>query len=93
MLSACSQLAGEPPQRDPQPPHSPTPQRAMYLIPPRPSCSIPLWGGVLITIVDTFFFLFLDKYGECQDEGWGYCHSGSPGAQVASVSPLFYPIS
>lgn len=27
------------------------------------SCSIPLWGGVLITIIDTFFFLFLDKYG------------------------------
>ncbi|XP_036388571.1 natural resistance-associated macrophage protein 2-like [Megalops cyprinoides] len=25
--------------------------------------SIPLWGGVLITIVDTFAFLFLDKYG------------------------------
>ncbi|XP_053926011.1 natural resistance-associated macrophage protein 1 isoform X3 [Cuculus canorus] len=24
---------------------------------------IPLWGGVLITIVDTIFFLFLDKYG------------------------------
>ena len=24
---------------------------------------IPLWGGVLITIVDTFFFLFLDKAG------------------------------
>ncbi|XP_067881094.1 natural resistance-associated macrophage protein 2-like isoform X3 [Heterodontus francisci] len=24
---------------------------------------VPLWGGVLITIVDTFFFLFLDKYG------------------------------
>ncbi|XP_063283948.1 natural resistance-associated macrophage protein 2 isoform X1 [Pelobates fuscus] len=24
---------------------------------------IPLWGGVLITIADTFFFLFLDKYG------------------------------
>ncbi|XP_059823490.1 natural resistance-associated macrophage protein 2-like isoform X1 [Hypanus sabinus] len=24
---------------------------------------IPIWGGVLITIVDTFFFLFLDKYG------------------------------
>ncbi|KAI3357816.1 hypothetical protein L3Q82_016202 [Scortum barcoo] len=24
---------------------------------------IPLWGGVLITIVDTFIFLFLDKYG------------------------------
>ncbi|KAM3877592.1 natural resistance-associated macrophage protein 2-like [Diretmus argenteus] len=24
---------------------------------------IPLWGGVLITIFDTFMFLFLDKYG------------------------------
>ncbi|XP_048840571.1 natural resistance-associated macrophage protein 2-like isoform X2 [Brienomyrus brachyistius] len=24
---------------------------------------IPLWGGVLITIADTFLFLFLDKYG------------------------------
>ncbi|XP_067947928.1 protein Malvolio-like isoform X2 [Watersipora subatra] len=24
---------------------------------------IPLWGGVLITIVDTFSFLLLDKYG------------------------------
>lgn len=24
---------------------------------------IPLWAGVLITITDTFFFLFLDKYG------------------------------
>ncbi|XP_008317217.1 natural resistance-associated macrophage protein 2-like [Cynoglossus semilaevis] len=24
---------------------------------------IPLWTGVLITIIDTFFFLFLDKYG------------------------------
>ncbi|KAG7237889.1 hypothetical protein INR49_031682 [Caranx melampygus] len=27
------------------------------------SSRIPLWGGVLITIVDTFVFLFLDKYG------------------------------
>ena len=24
---------------------------------------IPLWGGVLITIADTFTFLLLDKYG------------------------------
>lgn len=24
---------------------------------------VPLWAGVLITISDTFFFLFLDKYG------------------------------
>ncbi|KAF3824149.1 hypothetical protein GH733_008434 [Mirounga leonina] len=27
---------------------------------------IPLWGGVLITIVDTFFFLFLDNYALLQ---------------------------
>ena len=25
--------------------------------------AVPLWGGVLITIADTFTFLFLDKYG------------------------------
>ena len=25
--------------------------------------SIPLWGGVIITVLDTFTFLFLDKYG------------------------------
>jgi natural resistance-associated macrophage protein len=24
---------------------------------------IPIWAGVLITILDTFTFLFLDKYG------------------------------
>lgn len=24
---------------------------------------IPLWAGVLITIIDTFTFLLLDKYG------------------------------
>lgn len=24
---------------------------------------IPIWGGILLTIVDTFTFLFLDKYG------------------------------
>ncbi|KAJ8928893.1 hypothetical protein NQ314_018464 [Rhamnusium bicolor] len=33
---------------------------AIYLLSNR---VIPLWGGVLITIVDTFTFLFLDKYG------------------------------
>ena len=27
---------------------------------------IPLYGGVLITITDTFIFLFLDKYGKSQ---------------------------
>eukprot|EP00116_Pleurobrachia_bachei_P004861 sb/3465123/ len=25
--------------------------------------AIPLWGGVLVTVIDTFTFLFLDKYG------------------------------
>lgn len=29
------------------------------------SSRIPLWAGVLITITDTFVFLFLDKYGIC----------------------------
>ncbi|XP_046593552.1 protein Malvolio isoform X2 [Neodiprion lecontei] len=33
---------------------------ALYLLSNK---AIPLWGGVLITIVDTFTFLFLDKYG------------------------------
>ncbi|KFV74751.1 Natural resistance-associated macrophage protein 1, partial [Struthio camelus australis] len=41
------------------------------MLPLSPSCSIPLWGGVLITIVDTLFFLFLDKYGECWVQGQG----------------------
>jgi len=27
------------------------------------TCRIPLWGGVLITVADTFTFLLLDKYG------------------------------
>jgi natural resistance-associated macrophage protein len=30
---------------------------------PPPTYRIPLWAGVLITILDTFTFLFLDKYG------------------------------
>ncbi|PSN43944.1 Protein Malvolio [Blattella germanica] len=33
---------------------------ALYLLSNK---AIPLWGGVLITVVDTFTFLFLDKYG------------------------------
>lgn len=33
---------------------------ALYLLSLR---HIPLWAGVIITIVDTFFFLLLDKYG------------------------------
>lgn len=37
---------------------------------------IPLWGGVLITIVDTFFFLFLDNYGGCAPHLRGDCTAG-----------------
>ncbi|CAH0548774.1 unnamed protein product [Brassicogethes aeneus] len=33
---------------------------AIYLLSNR---SIPIWVGVLVTIIDTFTFLFLDKYG------------------------------
>ncbi|XP_011329765.1 protein Malvolio isoform X3 [Ooceraea biroi] len=33
---------------------------ALYLLSNK---AIPIWGGVLITVVDTFTFLFLDKYG------------------------------
>lgn len=33
---------------------------AIYLLSNK---TIPLWAGTLITIVDTFTFLFLDKYG------------------------------
>lgn len=33
---------------------------ALYII---SSKKIPIWGGVLLTIIDTFTFLFLDKYG------------------------------
>ena len=33
---------------------------AIYLLSNK---TVPLWGGVLITIADTFTFLGLDKYG------------------------------
>jgi natural resistance-associated macrophage protein len=33
---------------------------AIYLLSNK---AIPLWGGVLITVADTFTFLGLDKYG------------------------------
>ncbi|XP_076256276.1 protein Malvolio-like [Rhynchophorus ferrugineus] len=33
---------------------------AIYLLSDR---RFPLWGGVLVTILDTFTFLFIDKYG------------------------------
>ncbi|XP_011157275.1 protein Malvolio isoform X4 [Solenopsis invicta] len=33
---------------------------ALYLLSNK---ALPIWGGVLITVIDTFTFLFLDKYG------------------------------
>lgn len=37
------------------------------------SFRIPLWGGVLITIIDTFMFLFLDKYGRFCRYNYFFC--------------------
>nr|XP_045367988.1 natural resistance-associated macrophage protein 1 isoform X2 [Camelus bactrianus] len=64
---------------------------------------IPLWGGVLITIVDTFFFLFLDNYGLRKLEAFfgflitimaltfGYEYVVARPDQVAVLRGLFLP--
>nr|XP_031533878.1 natural resistance-associated macrophage protein 1 isoform X2 [Vicugna pacos] len=64
---------------------------------------IPLWGGVLITIVDTFFFLFLDNYGLRKLEAFfgflitimaltfGYEYAVARPDQVAVLRGLFLP--
>ncbi|XP_021099903.1 natural resistance-associated macrophage protein 1 isoform X5 [Heterocephalus glaber] len=64
---------------------------------------IPLWGGVLITIVDTFFFLFLDNYGLRKLEAFfgllitvmaltfGYEYVVARPAQGALLRSLFLP--
>ncbi|XP_042806077.1 natural resistance-associated macrophage protein 1 isoform X3 [Panthera leo] len=64
---------------------------------------IPLWGGVLITIVDTFFFLFLDNYGLRKLEAFfgflitvmaltfGYEYVVARPAQVALLRDLLLP--
>ncbi|XP_074169363.1 natural resistance-associated macrophage protein 1 isoform X3 [Rhinolophus sinicus] len=64
---------------------------------------IPLWGGVLITIVDTFFFLFLDNYGLRKLEAFfgflitimavtfGYEYVVARPAQGALLKGLFLP--
>ncbi|XP_066260691.1 protein Malvolio-like [Euwallacea similis] len=65
---------------------------------------IPLWGGCLITIIDTFTFLFLDKYGLRKLElffclligimgvtfGYEYVVSAPPSGEV--TKGLFYPV-
>ncbi|XP_069434440.1 natural resistance-associated macrophage protein 1 isoform X8 [Ovis canadensis] len=65
---------------------------------------IPLWGGVLITIVDTFFFLFLDNYGLRKLEAFfgflitimaltfGYEYVVARPAQGALLQGLFLPL-
>ncbi|KAE9552385.1 hypothetical protein FO519_004398 [Halicephalobus sp. NKZ332] len=67
---------------------------ALYLLSDN---KIPLWGGVLITIADTFTFLFLDKYGIRKFElffcflisvmavtfGYEFIQSSPPGSDVA----------
>ncbi|XP_049624023.1 natural resistance-associated macrophage protein 1 [Suncus etruscus] len=64
---------------------------------------IPLWGGVLITVVDTFFFLFLDNYGLRKLEAFfgflitimaltfGYEYVVARPSQVALLKGLFLP--
>ncbi|KAL1771137.1 natural resistance-associated macrophage protein 1 isoform X1 [Sigmodon hispidus] len=64
---------------------------------------IPLWGGVLITIVDTFFFLFLDNYGLRKLEAFfgflitimaltfGYEYMVARPSQGALLQSLFLP--
>ncbi|XP_061240914.1 natural resistance-associated macrophage protein 1 isoform X1 [Bos javanicus] len=64
---------------------------------------IPLWGGVLITVVDTFFFLFLDNYGLRKLEAFfgflitimaltfGYEYVVAQPAQGALLQGLFLP--
>ncbi|KAG5891790.1 Protein Malvolio [Gonioctena quinquepunctata] len=73
---------------------------AIYLLSNR---TIPIWGGVLITIVDTFTFLFLDKYGLRKLESFfgllitimavtfGYEFLTSKPDGVAVVEGLFIP--
>ncbi|KAG8509094.1 Natural resistance-associated macrophage protein 2 [Galemys pyrenaicus] len=52
---------------------------------------IPLWGGVLITIADTFVFLFLDKYGK--ESGMsaigGMCHHVTRKACLCELTAAF----
>ncbi|XP_013375330.1 PREDICTED: natural resistance-associated macrophage protein 1 isoform X5 [Chinchilla lanigera] len=48
---------------------------------------IPLWGGVLITIVDTFFFLFLDNYVR----GGASCAGGASSGPVPALMPGLRP--
>ncbi|GLV38284.1 Malvolio [Carabus blaptoides fortunei] len=73
---------------------------ALYLL---SSKAIPLWAGVLITVIDTFTFLFLDKYGLRKLElffgllisimavTFGYEYIVAKPDQVEVVKGMFFP--
>ncbi|XP_011700107.1 PREDICTED: protein Malvolio-like isoform X3 [Wasmannia auropunctata] len=73
---------------------------ALYLLSNK---AIPIWGGVLITVVDTFTFLFLDKYGLRKLEfffglliaimavTFGYEYVVSAPSQIDVVRGMFVP--
>lgn len=64
---------------------------------------MPLWGGVLITILDTFTFLFIDNYGLRKLEAFfvlligimtvtfGYEYGASQPDTVGVLKGLFFP--
>ncbi|XP_011637124.1 protein Malvolio isoform X3 [Pogonomyrmex barbatus] len=73
---------------------------ALYLLSNK---AIPIWGGVLITVIDTFTFLFLDKYGLRKLElffgflitvmaiTFGYEYIVSAPSQIDVISGMFVP--
>ncbi|XP_072749017.1 protein Malvolio isoform X1 [Anoplolepis gracilipes] len=73
---------------------------ALYLLSNK---AIPIWGGVLITVIDTFTFLFLDKYGLRKLElffgllisvmgvTFGYEYIVSEPSQIDVITGMFVP--
>ncbi|KAL6421285.1 hypothetical protein ACFW04_011890 [Cataglyphis niger] len=73
---------------------------ALYLLSNK---MIPIWGGVLITVIDTFTFLFLDKYGLRKLElffgllisimgiTFGYEYVVSKPSQIDVITGMFVP--
>ncbi|XP_070166262.1 protein Malvolio isoform X1 [Polyergus mexicanus] len=73
---------------------------ALYLLSNK---MIPIWGGVLITVIDTFTFLFLDKYGLRKLElffgllisvmgiTFGYEYIVSEPSQIDVITGMFVP--
>ncbi|XP_011870064.1 PREDICTED: protein Malvolio isoform X2 [Vollenhovia emeryi] len=73
---------------------------ALYLLSNK---AIPIWSGVLITVIDTFTFLFLDKYGLRKLEfffgtlimimavTFGYEYVVSAPSQIDVITGMFVP--